>query len=215
MSQLNPLTQSIGNFLPPRPIVGHSRLPVAPAPSQDYPPNVAYSLVTTKLPSVNELIIEPTDPDAIFKGIEFFPGNVSFHFLQEPVVYKVINTKASSIRASDLIVHDIDELMAGKEDEEKPTAFAYAYARQVLEAAYGKARVAGNLPNVVPKPLATTDDVGGIRILWHLGTRNVRLNFGATKDRRSYLYYEADLIHGVEPLDEDHLATRLAWLTGK
>jgi len=30
---------------------------------------------------------------------------------------------------------------------------------------------------------------------------------------KTYLYFEAGLNHGVEPLDEEHLATRLAWLT--
>jgi hypothetical protein len=130
-------------------------------------------------------------------------------------VRKETKIKNPAIRPSDVIVHDIDELMAGKEDEAKPSNFAYTYARRVIESAYGKAKITGSVPTLLPKPLATTDDLGGIRLLWNLGAKNVRLNFGAAQDRQSYLYYEAGQVHGVEPLDEDHVVEKLAWLTAR
>src|SRR5262249_41702899 len=133
----------------------------------------------------------------------------------EPFVLKGTQTKTATLRLSDIIVHDIDELMAGKEDEEKPTVFAYSNARSVIESACGKASTTDKINPMLPKPLATTDDVGGIRLLWNLGLRNIRLNFGAAPDRQSYLYYEAGLDHGVEPLDDENLVKRLDWLTGK
>lgn len=206
--QLNPITPNLVNFRPPEESVNESRVSVT-VPSQGYPPNVAAFMVTTKFyPSVQ------VDPVAFFEGTELVPVTVSF-YSQEPNVRKGIHIKNPAIHPSDVIIHDIDELMAGKEDEEKPTEFAYSYARRVVESAYGKARITGTLATIVPKPVATTDDAGGIRLLWNLGTRNVRLNFGAAEDRQSYLYYEAGQDHGVEPLDEDRLAGRLAWLTGK
>ena len=206
--QLNPITPNLVNFRPSEESANEPRISVT-IPSQGYPPNVAASIATTKFyPSVR------VDPFVFFEETELIPVTVSF-YSQEPIVRKEIQIKNPAIRPSDLIVHDIDELMVGKEDEEKPTAFAYAYARRVIESAYGKAKITGNPSTVVPKPVATTDDAGGIRLLWNLGAKNVRLNFGAAQDRQSYLYYEAGQDHDVEPLDEDHLATRLAWLTSK
>jgi len=155
------------------------------------------------------------EPVLNLADVEFVSVDYSADFLQEPIVTKEIEIKNFPSRARDAIVHDMDELMAGKEDEEKPTEYAYANARRIIESAYGKAKIASGVSTTVPKPLATTDDVGGIRLLWNLGAKNVRLNFGADDDRQTYLYFEAGLNHGVEPLDEEHLATRLAWLTAR
>ena len=128
-----------------------------------------------------------------------------------------------STRLSEGVVTEIDALMAGREDETKPTQFAYSNARTVIESAYGRAfrqvKIPLALPEPLPSPIATTDEVGGIRLLWREGTKQIRLNFGADADRRSYLYFEEDsangMDHGVEALDPDRLAERLAWLMGK
>ena len=217
--QLNPITPGLESFLLQSWSGGPSRLSLTQdVSSQGYPPNVSASVVTIKPPTINmELVSEPIELRlAVGERMEFLHDNFNFfNFFQEPIVRKEIKIENPAIRPSDVIVHDIDELMAGKEDEEKPTQFAYAYARRVVESAYGKAKITGTLATIVPKPVATTDDAGGIRLLWNLGAKNVRLNFGAAQDRQSYLYYEAGQDHDVEPLDEDHLATRLAWLTGK
>jgi hypothetical protein len=190
-----------------------------PSPTQDifsqgYPPNVSAAVVTINLPPPHlGLVSGPVELRLEFaERVDFFRDN--FNFFQVPFVSKEAKI-SPAIRPSDLIIHDLDELMAGKEDEAKPTAFAYTYARHVIESAYGRAQTTRSVPTVLPRPLTTTDDFGGIRLLWNLGTRNIRLNFGAADDRQSYLYHEAGQDHGVEPLDEDHLATRLAWLTGK
>lgn len=214
--QGNPITLSLENNLLQPWTSPPSQLSLTQdVSSQGYPPNVSASLVTNETLLANlELVSEPVELRlTVGEGIEFLSDNLSLW--QVPVVRKETKIKTAAIRPSDVIVHDIDELMAGKEDEAKPTEFAYAYARRVIESAYGKAKVTGRVPTVLPKPLATTDDVGGIRLLWNLGARNIRLNFGAARDRQSYLYYEADLEHGVEPLNDENLVKRLDWLTGK
>ena len=185
--QLNPITPNLVNFRPSGESANESRISVT-VPSQGYPPNVAAIIVTNIVyPSVE------IDPPFLLEGTESIPVTVMYS--QEPIVRKGIQIKNPAIHPSDLIIHDIDELMAGKEDEEKPTQFAYAYARRVVESAYGKAKITGTLATIVPKPVATTDDAGGIRLLWNLGAKNVRLNFGAAQDRQSYLYYEAGQDH--------------------
>jgi hypothetical protein len=119
------------------------------------------------------------------------------------------------------VVREIDAVRAGSEDEVVPTDFAYMSARSVVESAYGqlpktlKDLKRQYLPLLIPSPLVTTDDVGGIRLLWRAGNRQVRANFGARPDLRSYLYFESGLEHDMEPLDAQHLAGRLAWLTGR
>jgi hypothetical protein len=238
MSSLNPITPITPNLEDVRPqrwSIKSPRVSGIDVSSQGYPPNVSASIVTVNLPSRVQLTnppdlliaIEGTDilnnvfegadvlNKSVFEAIDFRSGNFSLFNLQEPAVRKETKIKTFMSPVGDAIVHDIDELMAGKEDEVKPTAYAYAYARRVVLSAYGKAKIVGTLPTIVPKPLATTDDVGGIRLLWHLGAKNVRLNFGAEHDRQSYLYYEAGQDHGVEPLDEDHLVEKLAWLAAR
>jgi hypothetical protein len=187
--------------------------------SQGYPPNASASVVTINLPPSNlELVSEPVELRLEFaERIDFFRDNL--YFFQVPFVSK--ETKISpAIRPSDLIVHDLDELMAGKEDETKPTEFAYANARKVVESAYGRAFSKTRISYFMfPKPVVTTDDAGGIRLLWHEGAKQIRLNIGSAADRKTYLYFQAEtqhgIDHGVEPLDKDNLATRLAWLTDK
>lgn len=113
------------------------------------------------------------------------------------------------------VLEAIDALLAGGEDEVVPTRFAYERARSVVEAAYGQVKTHKNVPTLIPRPLVTTDDVGGIRLSWRTSDRQVRANFGARPDLRSYIYFESALEHSVEPLDAQHLARRLAWLTGR
>jgi hypothetical protein len=115
--------------------------------------------------------------------------------------------------ASAAVLGELDALVAGREDETKPTPTAYSNARRIVELAYSKAVLDKTMPAALPVPFVTTDDLGGIRLIWHTETKRLRANFGATADLRSYLYHATDSHHDVEPLDEDHLAERLAWLT--
>jgi len=210
--ELNPITPVLENRQPwtwPSPL--SVTLDVS---SQGYTPNVAACVVTHRmLPSNLELVGEPVElrwtPDERMSLWDNFNFQLQVFGVSKE---KIIENPAT--RPSDAVVHDIDELRAGKEDEAKPTDFAYVYARRVIESAYGKAKIT-KATTVLPNPLATTDDLGGIRLLWNLGPRNIRLNFGAAPDRQSYLYYEAGLDHGVEPLNDESLVKRLAWLTGK
>lgn len=202
-------------------------------PSQSYPPNVGGSdpvrtpyLVVAPM----ALMHEDLGPAVImdvggFEGGVFYVGELeggaSYSPLQEPMFIKIENPLT---RMSEAVVSEIDALMAEKEDETKPTEFAYSNARTVIESGYGRTRGQAKAPwtvrEVIPNPVATTDDMGGIRLLWHEGTKQIRLNFGADQNRKSYLYFEEDapgqvINHGVEPLDADHLAERLAWLMVK
>ena|SRR5215467_1038127 len=216
MSQeLNPIAPSIENFpMHPSWAVGSPRLSATyNVSAQGYPPNTSSHIVNVKLPKT--LTIEPGESAVIGDVVQFIDENMLFGFLQAPFLPKGTQPKIATIRLSDAIVHDIDELMAGREDETAPTEFAYSNARRVIESAYGKARITGKVSPLPPRPLATTDDLGGIRLLWNLGPRNIRLNFGAAPDRQSYLYYEAGLDHGVEPLNDENLVKRLDWLTGR
>ncbi|MFI5098602.1 MAG: hypothetical protein ACHQT6_11575 [Candidatus Acidiferrales bacterium] len=116
------------------------------------------------------------------------------------------------------VVSDIDRLAAGAEDETAPTQFAYEKARSIVQAAYGKLEIhVLNVPGIVPAPLVTTDDAGGIRLAWQAGAKQMRANFGAVCEpqRRSYIYYEFGQEHAVEQLDVEHLVGRLSWLMAR
>src|SRR6476660_8146874 len=151
--------------------------------SQGYPPNGLLSAATLNLQPT--FLPDPTEVRTVFEGIDVLPAEVTtvfeetgflpteatrvfeginllsndatlFNLFQVPVVRKEPKIKSPVIRPSDVVVHDIDELMAGKEDEAKPTEYAYAYARRVIESAYGKAKITAHVPTLLPKPLATT-----------------------------------------------------------
>jgi hypothetical protein len=120
------------------------------------------------------------------------------------------------------VISEIDALLAGSEDEVVPTGYAHERARSIIEAAYGEInrrrfKKHWGVPKIFPKPLVTTDDVGGIRVSWCTENKQVRANFGARPEPelRSYVYFESALEHGVDQLDAQHLAGRLAWLTGR
>jgi hypothetical protein len=231
-SQLNPIAANIADLRPQRPQPRSINRPglyrVYGFPSQSYPPNVAAFVTTLKfLSSPSIALIDAADvigavliPD----DVEEFEGGIYYQPLQETVLVKNHKIENPLTRLSEAVISEIDALMVGREDEAKPTEFAYSNARNLIESAYGKAfgqvKVPWSVQEVLPNPAATTDDMGGIRLLWHEGTKQIRLNFGADENRRSYLYFEEDLRqqginHGVELLDPDHLAERFAWLMGK
>lgn len=112
------------------------------------------------------------------------------------------------------IVAEIDRLKAGvEEDEVTPTDYAYKQARRTVEAAYAAIKPHGRIPTMLTEPWATTDDVGGIRLLWDLGSKKLRANFGAGPGLRTYLYHESLIEHDAEPLNVQTLTRRLKWLT--
>ncbi len=113
------------------------------------------------------------------------------------------------------VLAEIDTLAAGTEDEVMPSEYAYSRARSTLESVYRQIKPPENVPQIVPEHSVTTDDVGGIRLAWRLGSRQIRINFGANATLRSYIYFESPLEHHVEDLDVQRLAGRLAWLTEK
>jgi hypothetical protein len=118
-------------------------------------------------------------------------------------------------RVSSQLIGEIEQLKAGKPDEAQATDFAYKTARAVIESAYALVQLGRNVPRIVPEPWATTDDVGGIRVLWDSGSRKLRANFGARPELQTYLYYESDVEHDAEPLDAKSLKSRLRWLTAR
>jgi hypothetical protein len=111
------------------------------------------------------------------------------------------------------VLAEIDTLAAGTEDEVRASEYAYSRARSTLESVYRQIRPPENVPQVVPEHSVTTDDLGGIRLAWRHGSRQIRINFGANATLRSYIYFESPLEHHVEDLDAHRLAGRLAWLT--
>jgi len=118
------------------------------------------------------------------------------------------------------VIEEIDALRAGREDEVIPTEHAYRNARSIVESAYGQinspsGRKQLGVPEIFPKPLISTDDVGGIRLSWRTGTKQVRANFGANPELRSYVYFEHGREHAVEELDPQRLSGRLTWLTAR
>lgn len=113
------------------------------------------------------------------------------------------------------VVEAIDLLLAGGEDEITPTEYAYEKARSIVESAYGRAEAKMRIPEALPRPSITTDDVGGVRLSWRADARQLRANFGARQDLRSYIYFESGEEHDIEELSADNLAGRLAWLTGR
>ena len=112
-----------------------------------------------------------------------------------------------------IVISEIDALKAGVEGEEIPTDFAYQNARSIVESAYGQVRAKNTVPYTIPNPFVTTDEAGGIRVVWRCRDKHVRVNFGAIAELRSYLYFESRLEHAVEQLNAEHLARRIAWLT--
>ncbi len=135
--------------------------------------------------------------------------------ISETMIQPGANVLTSFVRNSSAVVAEIDGLIAGHEDEIKPSDYAYSTARSLVESAYGQIKLRESVPEIVPEALVTTDDVGGIRLAWRLGPKQVRANFGANAQLRSYIYFESDVQHAVEQLDVQHLAGRLAWLTEK
>lgn len=112
------------------------------------------------------------------------------------------------------IINEIDALRAGKdEDEAVPTDFAYEAARAVVDSAYSLVETEGTIPRILPTPWATTDDAGGIRVIWNSGSKKLRANFGATPQLQTYLYHESETESDAEPLDPESLRSRIMWLT--
>lgn len=124
-----------------------------------------------------------------------------------------IDIRTPESRTSSQVVTEIDRLKAGKEDEVIPTDYAYEQARRTVEAAYAAIKPLGAVPSVQPEPWATTDDVGGIRLLWDVGSKKLRANFAARPGLRTYLYHESAFEHDAEPLNIQTLTGRLTWLT--
>jgi hypothetical protein len=131
---------------------------------------------------------------------------------QAAMIEQQAGPRSAQLEAASAVVARIDDL-AVAEDEVKPSEYAYARARSIVESAYGQIRAPRNVPEVVPEALATTDEMGGIRLAWRLGTRQIRANFGGSPERRSYIYFESSAQHGIDELDATHLSGRLAWLT--
>lgn len=133
----------------------------------------------------------------------------------EAIAQPETNLNTPFTRNWSTVLAEIDALAGGTEDEVRPTEYAYAQARLMVESVYRQIKPAWNVPQIVPEHSATTDDLGGVRLAWRLGPKQIRANFGAYANLRSYIYFESELEHDVEDLDAPHLAGRIAWLTEK
>jgi len=101
-------------------------------------------------------------------------------------------------------------------DWPRPTQYALSNAVRVLAAAYIEIR----LENAqcywsITEPVLATDSVGGIRVTWRRDSRELRANFGAGPELRTYLYFESEGGHGIRELRSETLCERLQWLTAQ
>jgi hypothetical protein len=113
------------------------------------------------------------------------------------------------------IVASINGLMKASDEENEVVATEHAYstARATIESAYGRLLDQKKaVISKVPAPAVTTDDRGGVRLSWRSGEKQVRVNFGAFPEARSYLYFESPLEHNVDDLQPTNLSQRLEWL---
>lgn len=100
---------------------------------------------------------------------------------------------------------ELEILLANKDqDWITPTRYSYNRALAILESVVD-----------LPVTFMTTDPEGGIRMAWRQGRSQVRANFAARPELRSYIYYESPIVHDVEDLDALNLLKRLSWLTGR
>jgi hypothetical protein len=132
---------------------------------------------------------------------------------------KEMQTSSATMRIAERkiesLINDLIELMAEafEEDAGVPTGYALRNAIEILPSAYTVARLRGPEEyNSIPPATLATDEVGGLRLYWQVGRRQIRVNFGASPDRRSYVYFQDRERHGVDPLDAEALAERLQWL---
>jgi hypothetical protein len=116
------------------------------------------------------------------------------------------------------VVSEIDRLLSETDDgdEVPPAEFAYRKARSVVEEAYTRIATA-NIPIPIPDPVASTDYAGDVRLNWHVGRKQVGVNFGAAPEpqRPSYIYFESPTEYNTEALTAENLAERLSWLVAR
>ncbi len=95
-----------------------------------------------------------------------------------------------------------------------PTGFAFSNALRVVSCALALARAEKPTAYLeLPEPAFSTDDLGGVRLIWVKDGRHLRANFGGRPELRSYLYHEIGTEHGIEELESELLLSRLYWLT--
>jgi hypothetical protein len=99
---------------------------------------------------------------------------------------------------------DVDELV--------PTDYAYWNALKIVAGAYQSLRCEHPRYANLEQPAGVVDSSGGVRLIWRTDSKQVKANFGARPDLKSYLYYESGQVYDVETLDIPTLARRLGWL---
>jgi hypothetical protein len=97
----------------------------------------------------------------------------------------------------------------GEEVDCLPSEYAYFTAARVLAEAYGLLGVAFSGYFRIPAPIMLADDEGALRVRWMNRDRELRANFGASPQHRSYLYFEDGGNYGLENLSGEVLAERL------
>ena len=131
------------------------------------------------------------------------------HFTISPLssTLDVVDKKYSEVF---LEIHGLKQ----PEDAEEllPTDYAYWNALKTVADAYKYLR--NEHPRYVDlvQPTGVVESSGGVRLIWRTGAKQVKVNFGARPDLKSYLYYESGQVYDVETLDAPTLARRLGWL---
>ena len=109
----------------------------------------------------------------------------------------------------------LDSLITSESVEVPPTSYAQIIAKLNVVTAYNlifaTREPAGNLP-AIPIPLATTDDAGGVIMVWRVGDKSVIANFGAGANRRSFIYSSQHEHREALDMNELTLRDKLLWL---
>jgi hypothetical protein len=115
------------------------------------------------------------------------------------------------------VTKQIEEIfLLGEDDWVPPTEYSRSNAGKLVAAAYTLIRLEDpHRYELIPEPILTTDDQGGIRITWRSNGREIRANFGGQPDLRTYLYHESGSQYGIEDLNDRSLSDRLRWIVAR
>jgi len=127
-------------------------------------------------------------------------------------------TRSITPTQTSVLEKELDSLFAEDDTEVAPTSYAHLLARLNLVSAYNSifvvSRTEGEArPSVyLPPPVVSTDDVGGIIVVWSHSDKSVIANFGARPERKSFVYSSYRGEREAIPMNELNLRNKLIWL---
>jgi hypothetical protein len=111
------------------------------------------------------------------------------------------------------VFHEVFSLRNPEDqDDPIPTELAYWNSLKTIGSAYNILSAEHPRAAQLTNPTAVVDNSGGVRLIWKTPSKQVKANFAARPDLKSYIYYESGQVYDTEPLDANNLARRLGWL---